>query len=172
MLAETSSAHGSKLQTQINRLKSGYSVSDLKKAKAKPATPAKKKAAPAKKATPTKKPKGAPGPARKAKAAPKAVPPATAAAPEQPSIDLQASLAANAAKDDEQVNNQADEILDQIKSAAVGIKGIGGENGEGLDETALSAAMKGMNLVQLDSDVKDHNLPDENAQLAMDYLAQ
>lgn len=32
--------------------------------------------------------------------------------------------------------------------------------------------MKGMNLVQLDSDIKDHNLADENAQLAMDYLSQ
>lgn len=32
--------------------------------------------------------------------------------------------------------------------------------------------MKGMNLVQLESDIKDHDLPDDNAQLAMDYLAQ
>lgn len=44
MLAEANAGKGSKLQTQINRLKSGYTVSDLKKAKAKPATPAKKKA--------------------------------------------------------------------------------------------------------------------------------
>lgn len=43
-LAETKAGQGSKLQTQINRLKSGYTVSDLKKAKAKPAAPAKKKA--------------------------------------------------------------------------------------------------------------------------------
>jgi len=32
--------------------------------------------------------------------------------------------------------------------------------------------MGGMNLVQLESSVRDHDLPDENAQLAMDYLAQ
>ena len=29
-----------------------------------------------------------------------------------------------------------------------------------------------MNLVQLDSDIRDHDLPDENAQIAMEYLAQ
>lgn len=61
--------------------------------------------------------------------------------------------------------------MDQIRSAAVGIKGIGGGGG-GVDEESLQAAVSGMNLVQLDSDVKDHDLPDENAQLAMEYLAQ
>ena len=48
---------------------------------------------------------------------------------------------------------------------------MGGENGEARDEASLQAAMKGMNLVQLGSDIHDHDLPDENAQLAMDYLA-
>lgn len=63
--------------------------------------------------------------------------------------------------------------MDQIKNAAVGIKGLGsGGAEEGVDETSLQAAVKGMNLVQLDADIKDHPLPDENAQLAMDYLAQ
>lgn len=119
-------------------------MSDLKKAKPKPAAPAKKKAGAAKKAAPAKKPKA---PAPKAKAAPKAAAPAAAPVPEPPAVDLQASLAASQSKDDEQVNNQADEILEQIKSAAVGIKGIGAEGGEGPDETALSAAMKGMGLV-------------------------
>lgn len=32
--------------------------------------------------------------------------------------------------------------------------------------------MKGMNLLQLDADIRDHELPDDNAQLAMEYLAQ
>lgn len=145
------------------------------KAKAKPAAPAKKKA-------PAKPAKKAAAPAKKAKAAPAApAQPASAqgpaalaapAEPEQPTVDLQASIAASKDKEDQQVDNQADEILDQIRSAAVGIKGIGGE-GSAVDEASLQAAVQGMNLVQLDSDIKDdHNLPDENAQLAMDYLAQ
>ena len=49
--------------------------------------------------------------------------------------------------------------------------GLGG-GGEGVDEGALQAAMKGMNLLQLEADVHDHDLPDENAQLAMEYLAE
>lgn len=168
MLAETKAGQGSKLQTQINRLKSGYTVSDLKKAKAKPAAPAKKKAQPAKKAAaPAKKPKAAP--AAKGHAGQKRAAPAKPAEQER-GIDLQASIAASQAKEDEQVDNQADEILDQIRSAAVGIKGIGG--GDAVDEQSLQAAVKGMSLVQLDSDIKDHDLPDENAQLAMEYLAQ
>jgi len=104
MLAESSTAHGSKLQTQINKLKSGYSVEDLKKAKSKPAAPAKKKAAPAKKPAPAKKGK-APAAKPKPKPAPKAVTPESAPdnslPPERPSIDLQASLAASKSKEEE-----------------------------------------------------------------------
>ena len=146
------------------------------KAKAKPAAPAKKKAPakPAKKAAaPAKKPKAAPAATANPASAQAAAAPASPE-PEQPTVDLQASLAASKDKEEQQVDNQADEILDQIRSAAVGIKGIGGE-GSAVDEASLQAAVQGMNLVQLDSTIKvkdDHNLPDENAQLAMDYLAQ
>lgn len=175
MLAESGAAKGSKLQQQINQLKSGYTVQDLKKPKEKKVAPTKKPAQGAKKAAPAKKSAAKPAPAAKA---PTPTPPAASvqATPAQEAehrgVDLQASLAAHQATEEDQVNTQADEILDQIRSAAVGIKGMSGENVEGLDATSLQAAMKGMNLLQLDSQINDHELPDENAQIAMDYLAQ
>ena len=93
-------------------MKSGYTVSDLKKGKAKPAAPAKKKAQPAKKTAPAKKTKAGPAAAAKAPAPPKVAEVAKAPEPERPAVDLQVSLAASQAKDEEQVDNQADEILD------------------------------------------------------------
>lgn len=85
-------------------MKSGYTVSDLKKAKAKPATPAKKKAQPAKKgAAAAKKPKAAP--AAKGNAGHKPAAPTKAAEPEAPAIDLQASIAASQTKDEANVDN-------------------------------------------------------------------
>jgi hypothetical protein len=156
-------------------LKSGYTVSDLQKAKAKPAPANKKKPQAGKPGKAAKKAGAAPASARKAKVVQRQAA-APVPEPERPAVDLQASLAASSGGGPEgdqqtQVDSQADEILDQIRSAAVGIKGMGA-GGEGLDETALGAAVKGMNLVQLDAEIKDHDLPDADAQLAMEYLGQ
>ena len=177
VLLDSGLAQGSKLQQQINQLKSGYTVQDLKKPKERQAVAEKKPARGAKKAAPAKTSTAKPASAAKSRGTAPA--PASAVALDHQSapkldqgIDLQASVAASQAKEEDQVNNQADEILDQIKSAAAGIRGISGGNVEGLDETSLQAAMKGMNLLQLDSQISDHELPDENAQIAMDYLAQ
>ena len=61
------------------------------------------------------------------------------------------------------------ELLDQAIHRSEIQRGGGGDY---VDEGALQAAMKGMNLLQLQADVHDHDLPDENAQLAMEYLSQ
>lgn len=76
-----------------------------------------------------------------------------------------------------QVDSQAEEIISQIKSASMSIKGLGDN---GIDETQLKSAFAGMNLVQLDSDLnlkeksKQHAAGDfdSNAATALEFMSQ
>lgn len=113
----------------------------------------KAKPAPKKGAAAAKKPLAKKGAVKKGPAAPKEEEPVAAAAP--PS-DAEADL------NDASVDAQAEDILSQIKNARIGMSSMGGNSD--IDESALSAAMAGMNLVQTDAAInhKQQSKSDED----------
>lgn len=166
----------SKLDDINKKLKAGYSVADVQKFQKNHKGGAAKKAAakkPAAKAAPIKK-----KPVKKP-AAPSAAIPDRTDVSEELAEEKAAREATQAppSQDDAQVDAQADDIISQIKNAAISVKGLG-ENG-GIDETQLKSAFAGMNLLQLDSDMhageasKAHAADiDNNAATALEFMSQ
>lgn len=76
------------------------------------------------------------------------------------------------------MDSQADDIISQIKSATMSIRGLGDTGA--IDETQLKTAFDGMNLLQLDSAIntdqasKQHVAGDfdDNAATALEFMSQ
>ena len=92
--------------------------------------------------------KKAPGPAKTQEPEP---------APEAPAPATDDLSSADAAS----VDAQADELLEQIKAARVGVSDLV-QTGSNVEETSLNAALAGMQLVQTDANLNSERLSDDS----------